>query len=307
MTIRHLQIFLSVCRLGSITAAADELNMTQPAVSIAIKELESYYSARLFDRMNRRIYLTDAGITLRRYAEAVLGEFDEAEKVLRAGAGAGRCSVGANVSVGDTLLPDMLRAIEKGVPGVELDISVGNTRAMEKKLADNEMDFAVLDSPSGSANQAEIPLYRQEMAVVCAAGLTAGSRMTVRSLSKERLLLRESGSGSRACVDAVFGMKGCAVRPRAESASDLSLLRLAEGGLGITILPRGIAADLLKSGKLREIRISDGAFRRHYFIVYNKKRYMTEPVKRAVEILASWAENLPEEKSGYSAGERKRR
>ena len=83
MTLRHLEIFSTVCAQGSFTRAAEKLNMAQPAVSLAIRELEVFYNVRLFERMNRRVYLTEAGRTLWQYADTVLSQFQESVEVLR--------------------------------------------------------------------------------------------------------------------------------------------------------------------------------------------------------------------------------
>ena len=83
MTLRHLEIFSAVCAQESFTRAAEKLNMAQPAVSLAIRELEVFYNVRLFERMNRRVYLTEAGRTLRQYADTVLSQFQESVEVLR--------------------------------------------------------------------------------------------------------------------------------------------------------------------------------------------------------------------------------
>ena len=84
MTLRHLEIFSAVCAQESFTRAAEQLNMAQPAVSLAIRELEVFYNVRLFERMNRRVYLTEAGRTLRQYADTVLSQFQESVEILRA-------------------------------------------------------------------------------------------------------------------------------------------------------------------------------------------------------------------------------
>lgn len=86
MTLRHLEIFRAVCARESITLAAEHLNMTQPAVSLAVKELEAFYGVQLLERMNRRIYITDAGRSLLQYADAVLSQFEESVRVLRTAA-----------------------------------------------------------------------------------------------------------------------------------------------------------------------------------------------------------------------------
>ena len=145
MTVRHMYIFKTVCECQSITAAAGKLNMTQPAVSVAIKELESFYQVKLFERMNRTIYLTEAGNTLREYADSILDQFEEAEAVLRDGTSMARCRMGVNVSVGETFLPGMLKLLEEKIPGIHMEVLVGNTVTIEEKLNENEIDFAVVD------------------------------------------------------------------------------------------------------------------------------------------------------------------
>ena len=140
MTVRHMYIFKTVCECQSITAAAGKLNMTQPAVSVAIKELESFYQVKLFERMNRTIYLTEAGNTLREYADSILDQFEEAEAVLRDGTSMARCRLGVNVSVGETFLPGMLKLLEEKIPGIHMEVLVGNTVTIEEKLNENERE-----------------------------------------------------------------------------------------------------------------------------------------------------------------------
>jgi len=283
MTIRHLRIFLAVCRRQSITAAAEELSMTQPAVSIAVRELESFYGARLFDRMNRRIYLTAAGETLRQYADTVLAEFDEAEKVLRGGVSS-PCRFGVNVSVGETALPGVLLRLRAELPEPGPEVFVGNTKAIERKLEENGIDFAVLDSPSDRPGLAAVPLCTEDMAVVCAPDFPMPPCVTLAEAAAAPLLLREGGSGSRRCTDAVFQTRGFAVRPMVESTSDLSLLRLAESGLGCAVMPRQLIGEAAARGLLREVTLSDAAFERRYYLVYQKKKYLTPAVRQAIAV-----------------------
>ena len=100
MTLRHLEIFSAVCAQGSFTRAAEKLNMAQPAVSLAIRELEVFYNVRLFQRMNRRVYLTEAGSTLRQYADTVLSQMRESVEVLRESGAGGRLTSGSAGSSG---------------------------------------------------------------------------------------------------------------------------------------------------------------------------------------------------------------
>lgn len=288
MTIRHLHIFRTVCEYKSITAAADKLNMTQPAVSIAIRELESYYQVRLFDRMNRTIYLTEAGSTLREYADTVLDQFEEAASVLRDGSRFTRCRLGVNVSVGETVLSGIIKALRRELPRLRLEVRVENITSIERRLNENEIDFAVVDSLGDEGRQNVIPLYRGEMAAVCAPSYGPEGSVTVRELAEYELLLREKGSGSRTCTDAAFEAHGVSARPAVESISDLSLLKLAKAGLGITIMPRELVLEQIESGELKEIPLLDEKLVRRYFLVYSKKKYLTAAMRQAAAVLEAY-------------------
>lgn len=285
MTIRHLQIFQTVCRCQSISAAAVKLNMTQPAVSIAVKELESFYQVRLFDRMNRTIYLTEAGNLLREYADAILDRYEEAAAILRDGSSFMKCRLGVNVSVGETLLPGILTRLGETIPDMGLEVFVENTESLERKLNNNEIDFAIVDSLTNKAKWRTMPFYRGEMAAVCAPGYGPEGAVSVRLLAEYKLLLREKGSGSRICTDAMFERHGCTVNPAVESISDLSLLNLAEAGLGITIMPRELVSERIAAGRLREVALEDDRIDRRYFVACNRKKYLTVFMKQVLSIL----------------------
>ena len=293
MTIRHMQIFEAVCENKSITAAADTLNMTQPAVSIAIRELESYYNVKLFDRIGRRIYLTEAGQTLRRYAESMLEQFDEAAVVLRSGGGFMRCRLGVNVSVGETILPDILDLLEKRIPGIKVEIYIGNTRIIERKLSMNDIDIAIADCIAESSDRHIEDFYTGEVCIVASPEATARildslgekKQLSIADLSRQRLLLREEGSGSRISLEAVFRACGCATNPVTVSTSDLCLLNLARRGFGVTILPRELVESDLINGTLCELHLADTLIKRRYFLAYNRRKPFTGIIAESVEVL----------------------
>ncbi len=299
MTIRHMQIFRAVCEQKNVTRAAELLGMTQPAVSIAIRELESYYNAKLFDRIGRRIYLTEAGQALLGYADAILSQFDEATQVLRSGTSFMRCRLGVNVSVGETILPDILDQLEREIPGIRVEIYIGNTRIIERRLSMNEIDIAVADCIAESGDRQIEDFYVGEVCVVTSPDaaeriyssldrhgtLDGRDSLTVAELARQRLLLREEGSGSRIGLEAIFRSCGCAVEPVTVSTSDLCLLNLARRGFGVTILPRELVVADLESGRLRELLLSDAQIRRRYFLAYNRRKPFKGVIADAVEAL----------------------
>ena len=143
MTLRHLEIFCQVCRKESITLAAEKLNMTQPAVSIAIGELESFYGVKLFERMNRRIYITEAGRVLLQYADTVLSQYEESIEVLRRQKAFDSCRISVNITYAEAALTQKMKQLREKIPSLLWKLFVCNNEQIERKLRENEVDFAV--------------------------------------------------------------------------------------------------------------------------------------------------------------------
>ena len=220
MTLRHLEIFSAVCAQESFTRAAEQLNMAQPAVSLAIRELEVFYNVRLFERMNRRVYLTEAGRTLRQYADTVLSQFQESVEVLRESGAQGACRFGVHVTLGETRLAGILAHLAEALPEITVRASIHNSRETERMILQNELDFAVVDNVTVSPHYLVEPLCGEELAAVCAPGYLEGKNsLTLAELAEERLLLRERGSGTRNSVDAGLQGAGATAQPVVESVS----------------------------------------------------------------------------------------
>ena len=294
MTLRHLEIFAAVCDQGSFTRAAEKLNMAQPAVSLAIRELEVFYNVRLFQRMNRRVYLTEAGSTLRQYADTVLSQMRESVEVLRESGAGGTCAFGVHVTLGETRLAELLARLAREVPEVRVRAWVNNSRETERMILDNRLDFAVVDNVTLSPHYLVEPLCGEDLAAVCAPEYLPGREsLTLAELAEERLLLRERGSGTRNRVDAELQRLGAAPAPAVESISTASLLSCARAGLGITLLPRSLVEADLAGGALRELAVEGGAFRRTYFLVRHRSKYLTGGMERVIAVLRDCLRDRP--------------
>lgn len=285
MTLRHLTIFRAVCRTESITLAAEQLNMTQPAVSLAIRELESFYGTLLFERMNRRIYITEAGRTLLQYADTILSQFQESVQVLQETRHMGSCRFGVHVTFGETSLPAILQCLSAQLPHVTVRAFVVNSRKNEEMLLRNELDFAVVDNVTLSDGLVSTPLCREPMAVVCRPDYWAEAQITLAELAGERLLLREEGSGTRDSINGVFRAGGLSASAFLDSSSTSALLTCAKSGLGITILPRSLIADPLRDRTLKELTVTDGSFFRRYYLAHHKSKYLTDSVRQVIQVV----------------------
>lgn len=254
MTRKHFTIFVEVCRFLNFSQAAEALNTTQPAVSLAVKELESHYGVALFERMNRRVYLTPAGEALLATAQDVLRGFQEAEETL----GQGRplaLRVGANVSFGEAGLAQILGRFRQEHPQVRLRALVANSDKIQSLLAENQLDVGIVDGLGVSERLRAQPLYQEDLVLAAAPGRFPAPA-TVEELAALPLLLREPGSGLRSSVDRVFSQQGLAPQPLLESTSTAALAQAAKAGLGVAILPETLAQreSGLQVGTVPEIR-----------------------------------------------------
>ena len=254
MTRKHFTIFVEVCRFLNFSQAAEALNTTQPAVSLAVKELESHYGVALFERMNRRVYLTPAGEALLATAQDVLRGFQEAEETL----GQGRplaLRVGANVSIGEAGLAQVLGRFRQEHPQVRLRALVANSDKIQSLLAENQLDVGIVDGLGVSERLRAQPLYQEDLVLAAAPGRFPAPA-TVEELAALPLLLREPGSGLRSSVDRVFSQQGLAPQPLLESTSTAALAQAAKAGLGVAILPEALAQreSGLQVGTVPEVR-----------------------------------------------------
>lgn len=241
MTIRHLEIFLQVYRLESITRAAESLHMTQPAVSVAVRELEKHYGVTLFERLGRRLFVTQEGRSL--YARAV--HIVEAFREMEQGMGKSRClRVGASVTLGNFLLPQTVKRWTAIHPEYPLKVTVANGGTLQQMLCDNLLDVAAIEGPVERPELEKRVFRRDRLVLALPEGhpLAERAEITVEDALEYPLLLREKGSAGRAMVDRALECHRQPVRIAWESIDTQALFRAVRAGLGVAFLPEALAA-----------------------------------------------------------------
>ncbi len=271
MTLRHLRIFVEVCDRGGVTRAAEALHVSQPVVSTALSELEGYYGIRLFDRINQRLVITDAGRVLCLKAKEVLSAFDGFESLAREGGERPTVRVGSSLTIAKDRLPALLARIGEEFPTVDLRIEVGATRDIEKRLADGSLDFALVEGRISLPGIVALPLSYDRLIAVCAADSDLPTRGDVAWLASQRLLLREPGSASRDALDRLFATAKLSPEPVMTSVSNSALIAACSAGFGIAVLPEGIARAQL-GASLREIELTDADLTRESFLIIHKNK-----------------------------------
>lgn len=281
MTIRHLKILIAVCENGSITKAAEMLHIAQPAVSCTIAEIERYYKVVLFDRINQRLVITDAGKNLLLKAREVIASFDDFENVARQGSKRPTIRIGSSLTIGKTIVPAYVQKIREQYPEVKLSVMIHNTSVIERELEQGNLDFGFVEGQVLSSRIHAVPFGSDRLAAVCAADYAIPEKVALSELSSHNLLFREKGSASRELIDNIFSIHRLTVSPMMESVSNEAILAAAAAGLGIAILPEGLICSYLASDQLKKIEIDGVNFGREYYMISHKNKKFS-PLQRQI-------------------------
>ncbi len=287
MTLRHLKIFLAVCDNGyNVTKAAQALYIAQPAVSAAIRELEEYYGVKRFDRISRRFYITEAGKKFYQYARHVDSLFDQMEKEMRDWEALGVLRIGSSITVGSWLMPEYVKRFSEQYPQMQVQVKVEQSEQLEKKLLNNELDFACMEGVIHEPGLVGEEFLEDSLLPViqAGAGIAPWEIITLEKFQRQHFLLREPGSGTREIFDSVVQTAGFSVRPVWESASNTALLNAACAGLGVTVLSSRVVAKMIAEGQLVPFQVEGLNFKRQFRIVYHQNKYLPAPALDFMEL-----------------------
>ncbi len=286
MTLRHMKVFVAVCELNSITKAAEKLYITQPAVSCAIKELEDYYGIKLFDRISKRVYLTEAGHNLLDYAEHIVSLFNEMEYKVRNSDKIGKLRIGSSITIGTSFLSVYVSKFKALYPQIDVHVTIDSSDIIEKKILQNELDFALVEGIVHLENIIYKPYMDDELVIICSFDhpFCKAKVVTTEQFLLESFLLREKGSGTRELFDNVLASLGYSVIPTWESTSTLALINAVINGLGISVLPYTLVKERLNDGNIVTIQIDGLKFNRKFNIIYHKNKFLTESTKAFIEL-----------------------
>lgn len=293
MTLRHMRIFQKIYETQSVTRAAEALHMTQPAVTRALQELEKYYGLRLFERLNRRLTVTEAGRRMYDYALHLTETFDTMEKSLRDWERQGVLRVGASVSLGCSLLPQLARTFQEEHPGVEVRVRIANGELLRRDLLENRLDLALLEGEENGADLMLTPFAAGEMALIVPPGhpLARAGGATLAQAAAYPLLLRETGSATRRFLDQLLMSRGLAVQPVWESASTQALLSAVREGLGITLVPWALARQTVLGGEAERCPVTDAELIRRRYVAWHPSKYVTGTMRAFVNLCMEQAKN----------------
>lgn len=255
MEIRQLKAFVAIAELGTFTAGALRVHVTQAAISMQIRQLERELDARVFVRAPRRVMLTEAGEKLLDRARAILREHDAAVEEISALAGAerGRLRIGsASAMVNTDQLPMLLKQIKTSHPGAEISVTSGTSESLVQQILAGELDLAFVSLPVEARGIQTEKLSKDELVAIASPGHKLAKQRVVSAyeLAGEKLILGERGGNTRRLIDNFFAQAGVSLTIGMELSRLAAIKRMVEADMGVGIVPLQSAREEIAAGKL---------------------------------------------------------
>jgi DNA-binding transcriptional LysR family regulator len=296
LNLHSLRLFVAVVESGGFTKAAQALNLSQPAISKSVNDLERKLHVGLIDRSGKSLQLTDAGRALYARARELFGVERIAEQELRElrGLKRGVLRVGASTTIATYLLPPYLGRFHTRHPGVRIQTASANTRAVLRMLLEWRVDVALVEGPVSHPRVVVEPWKSDELVVIAPPShrLVRPSessdppRATVADLTAETFLVREPGSGTRAVTEQALAARGVRLTRTMRVGGTEAMKQAVAAGLGLAIVSRAAAADQLALGRLAVLEVDGLTIHRALTRLTLRERTPTASARELDRLLA---------------------
>ncbi len=282
-TLRQLKVFEAVARNLSFSRAAEELHLTQPAVSTQVKKLEDHAGLALFEQLGKKIHLTPAGSEMLHASRVIIQQFKEVEEAMAQfkGVSGGKLNV-AVISAGDYFFPRLLVEFARCHSGVSLNFGVCNREELLEQLGDNRTDLAVMVRPPLDLDTVNEPLAPHPYVIVAEPGhpLAGKKRIPVSRLARETFVVREKGSDTFASMQEGFGSHMAELNIAMEIRSTETIKQAVMAGMGITFLSAHTITREINAGQLVTLDVQGFPLMLHWYVVHRRNKRLT-PVAQA--------------------------
>lgn len=278
LTFRQLSVFEAVARHLSFSRAAQELHLTQPAVSMQIKQLEENVGTALFEQLGKKIYLTEAGHELYHYSRVIAQQLNEAEAVLSELKGLMRGKLKISVaSTANYFAPQLLATFSQRFPTITVSLNVTNRQALLQQLANNEMDMAIMGQPPEGLDLVAESFMDNPLVVIAPVNhpLTRKKTIPLERLEQETFLMREEGSGTRIAMERYFEANGVKIQSGMQMSSTEAIKQAVQAGLGLGVVSLHTVELELEAKRLKVLDVEGLPIRRHWYIVHRKDKRLS--------------------------------
>ncbi len=299
-TLHQLRVFVKVCQTKSVTKAAEELFLTQPAVSIQLGQFQSHFSTPLTEVVGRRLYITEFGKTISEAAERVLAEVAEIEYRTQAVESqvSGRLRF-AIVGTAQYVLPFIIRDFMQRFPAVEISVDVTNRRRVMQSLQSNDVDFGLVSLLPESDQFNSIELMGNNLHLLAAQSLVPDARPSKRHIESLLFVYRETGSGTRDMMERIIKESDVRVQRRLELSSNEAVKQALIAGLGCSIIPLISVKNELTQGVLRIIPLKGLPIRSTWRCIWRRQKRLSPAADAFVRYVQSEKKHILAEHFGW--------
>ena len=302
-TFRQLRLFLALAEQGSITAAAEACHVTQPTVSMQLRELAEAVGLPLYEQIGKRLHLTAAGEALAQTARTMLDEWLSFEQTVAAmkGLEQGRLRV-ALVSTAKYFVPRLLGSFCAEHPNIEIALEVLNRDGVVARLRENRDDLYIMSTPPENLDLERHAFLPNPLVVIAPEGhRLAGQPIDLKVLATERFILRERGSGTRLAYDAHFARQAFAPALRLELGSNEAIKQAVAGGLGLAVISRHALPSRPADDQLAILDVAGFPLQSNWFTLYPRGKRLSPVAAVFLEHLERTAREWSERRGGTVA------
>lgn len=285
ITLRQMEIFLEVALVGHLTKVAERMGLSQSAVSMSIKELESIIGYKLFDRINKKLVLNEKG---RAFAEAIsplVSKLNDIEEEFKNDENNGELLIGVSTTIADYLIPPIICQYMNSFPQVRVDLKVGNTRKIVEIIENGQADLGFVEGNVDSTAIKQEVVGLDELIIITGdkSLAMAQDEYYIDNLLEKQWILREEGSGTREVFLTHLGDLASQLNLFMELGHPESIKNmLIQSGKCLSCLPRISVMKELERGDLYEVKIKNLKFERQFLLIYHKDKYKTSLLSKFI-------------------------
>ncbi len=295
MITESLQVFIAVIERNSFSHAAEELFMSQPSVSLHIRNLENEFGIKLLHRSPKQLVLTPAGEILFQHAKEILSHYDQAKREIDdlRQIVTGTLKIGASFTVGEYILPRFLTEVSPDYPNVDVSVTIANTEEITQALRQNQLDIGVVEGRVTFPDIQIEPFMDDEMALIVALDhpLAALNKASEQDLQDQVWILRESGSGTRAFSDQLLQSLGVRMKRTFVFSSTEGVKEAVINGLGITVISLLVVRKEIEAKELKAVFIKSKdklPLSRRLCIIHRKEPISSKAMEEFLEKLRTF-------------------
>jgi len=285
MTLRHIQTYVTVCDEGSIISAANKLNISQPAVSITVHELEEYCGFKLFERISRKLFITPEGKEIYELASQILSLFEQMNITSESLRKHHTVRVGSGMTMGELVLPRIVGEFMKINPDIIIKMHVNSFLTIKQQILNNELDIGLIDANIQDSAILKCTIFQENpLAVVCNKNNSLYNRgsLTLSDIAGQNFILSEKDSDTRVALENIFFVNNLKINIVWEAASLISMVNAVVMGLGISVLPLNYVS-ILQNNNIAVLNVKDFNITRKVNLVYLKQKHLSEAALKFIE------------------------